>query len=954
MTLDIYLKSPQPKSTIFATRVQIFRSVPTCSDLRYETQHFVDSFLKKNKPYIKKLASSKEKTKLKKPLEKNKNFQGFYQQSNDSQAIKISQEKEIFQYCLEWFLLEIFENFFKLGSTPEIKVLKTDSYLKTVLTNYTSNFQSIVVKHFIETEFYSVSTFPSSFWPLFRREAFRPQTCGRKAENEKDLSLTNRKSVLQVKSLVVNQSQMALMSKKKNHKMKSIFLFKNCLSTLVEGDVYELIHMIFKNRTYSQRKTIKKLMESFFYSLNHRKYFFFFLSVLISSRLSFKPEIFRRRPVLARGQKDPFQPEAVTSEDFRPHAEKVERSKIIDSSFMINSNPIPRTLLFVSKTPNFFESNQLKIGRQSTFFSAFGRNRKAEPLKYRAQPKFNNLQRKEVIYNLHSNYLQALLGQKSTPFFFAMLFSKTPTKSVCVGSFLFSSKLKESLKRGRVSVLSNILQLEHGLKKEFCQLSTEKFQGYLPFLNLTSKCLQISFSNIKHVPLLNFMSLKNNFLPINRVCPSQKLGQNDFQKTVFDVLKRIQWLIFFQQSRKFVKILELQEFHSILEALQQFESKKGSLKGFDLQANRKIEKNKSLKTFLKQSASGLWPETAKISAFLFQPKAEMKVGLRPKDLKKQDQLEDFFLIQKKFQVVTCFSKILDFDGKIDSFESFFSNQYLLIILTGIDMASSLKMFVESFQTWLDKPTICFQLNSLYLTQKDDFKIHRIAPFYFKLKMNSQKARFLSSSKLIASQPFFETSPDYGSKVCLQFFESSYSIAIFENNKYVVQPVSEALFCYLKTLKAQIKSSSTKTQILLIKNLTAKLYTWCYCFRYVSNRRLFYYLDSRLLNFLWQWGCRRHSNKSKKWVKSKYFYNWNQKTWIFAVLRNLNREKQNRSNSGLPSQRLGQNERFSIKSFPCRPLVEIKAGTVNVESTRFELLFLYLPFHAQIVQRLKKF
>lgn len=142
-----------------------------------------------------------------------------------------------------------------------------------------------------------------------------------------------------------------------------------------------------------------------------------------------------------------------------------------------------------------------------------------------------------------------------------------------------------------------------------------------------------------------------------------------------------------------------------------------------------------------------------------------------------------------------------------------------------------------------------------------------------------------------------------------------SIFFLNNGSFFISPTPLNIFLYLKILKKIIKESSTKTQEVLIIKLSAKIYSWCYHYNYLSNQKVLNYCDYRLLTFLWRWACRRHTNKSKKWIQSKYFYKFSKNYWIFG------------------------NSLYN--SF------EYQYYSTN------SLLIIYLPFHSQIFLKLKK-
>ena len=139
--------------------------------------------------------------------------------------------------------------------------------------------------------------------------------------------------------------------------------------------------------------------------------------------------------------------------------------------------------------------------------------------------------------------------------------------------------------------------------------------------------------------------------------------------------------------------------------------------------------------------------------------------------------------------------------------------------------------------------------------------------------------------------------------------------------YSILPNELTVVQHLNLLKKYIKFSATQTQELLMKNVHPKIYAWCYFCRFTSLNSILYSLDNQLLKWLWRWACRRHNNKSKKWIQSKYYYKFNQKNWVFGTIVLEN---------------------------------SLKNAAQLREANAFVLpLFSYFPFHSQILWNLKK-
>lgn len=56
--------------------------------------------------------------------------------------------------------------------------------------------------------------------------------------------------------------------------------------------------------------------------------------------------------------------------------------------------------------------------------------------------------------------------------------------------------------------------------------------------------------------------------------------------------------------------------------------------------------------------------------------------------------------------------------------------------------------------------------------------------------------------------------------------------------------------------------------------------WANYHRHVVSAKVFAYIDRSIFKSLWRWCLRRHPNKSKVWIKQKYFCNLGDRSWVF--------------------------------------------------------------------------
>jgi hypothetical protein len=82
---------------------------------------------------------------------------------------------------------------------------------------------------------------------------------------------------------------------------------------------------------------------------------------------------------------------------------------------------------------------------------------------------------------------------------------------------------------------------------------------------------------------------------------------------------------------------------------------------------------------------------------------------------------------------------------------------------------------------------------------------------------------------------------------------------------------ENIDLHLKECKKILKNSIGQKQLDFMKKLQTKIRGWCHRYKRISKKSVFYYCDSMMLKFLWNWACRTHPNKSKYWIRQKYFH-----------------------------------------------------------------------------------
>jgi RNA-directed DNA polymerase len=111
-------------------------------------------------------------------------------------------------------------------------------------------------------------------------------------------------------------------------------------------------------------------------------------------------------------------------------------------------------------------------------------------------------------------------------------------------------------------------------------------------------------------------------------------------------------------------------------------------------------------------------------------------------------------------------------------------------------------------------------------------------------------------------------------------------------KTLIKPSKKSIKTHYKKLADIINSGKSFKQERLIGILNPIIRGWCNYYSKVVSSITFEKLDALTIFKLWKWAVKRHRNKGKKWLKSKYFqsesiYNnkeniFSNKDWIFAT------------------------------------------------------------------------
>lgn len=101
-------------------------------------------------------------------------------------------------------------------------------------------------------------------------------------------------------------------------------------------------------------------------------------------------------------------------------------------------------------------------------------------------------------------------------------------------------------------------------------------------------------------------------------------------------------------------------------------------------------------------------------------------------------------------------------------------------------------------------------------------------------------------------------------------------------KLLIKPSKKNVKTFLDKVQKVIRQSGAMSAYEMVVRLNSMIKGWAMYHRHIVARRTFTYVDSRIWNMLWKWALNRHYNKSKNWVKQRYFQVYKNRDWIFTA------------------------------------------------------------------------
>jgi RNA-directed DNA polymerase len=148
---------------------------------------------------------------------------------------------------------------------------------------------------------------------------------------------------------------------------------------------------------------------------------------------------------------------------------------------------------------------------------------------------------------------------------------------------------------------------------------------------------------------------------------------------------------------------------------------------------------------------------------------------------------------------------------------------------------------------------------------------------------------------------------------------------YPNGQLLNKPSKKNVKTFLDGIRKTIKASLGLSAAELIDRLNPKIRGWANYHRHAVSKRVFQRVDAAIFRSLWQWARRRHPEKSRGWLKQKYFGQQGLNNWRFTG--------ESRDSEGSP-QKVWL---WSANRTPIRRHVKVK-GEANPYDPAYETYF----------------
>jgi RNA-directed DNA polymerase len=101
-----------------------------------------------------------------------------------------------------------------------------------------------------------------------------------------------------------------------------------------------------------------------------------------------------------------------------------------------------------------------------------------------------------------------------------------------------------------------------------------------------------------------------------------------------------------------------------------------------------------------------------------------------------------------------------------------------------------------------------------------------------------------------------------------------------NEKLLIKPSKKNVQVFLEEVRGTIQTLRTAKQEWVIKQLNPKIQGWANYHSHVVSKDAFDKVDHTIWHMLWDWACRRHPTKPRRWIHRRYFGTVEGRQYVF--------------------------------------------------------------------------
>lgn len=102
-----------------------------------------------------------------------------------------------------------------------------------------------------------------------------------------------------------------------------------------------------------------------------------------------------------------------------------------------------------------------------------------------------------------------------------------------------------------------------------------------------------------------------------------------------------------------------------------------------------------------------------------------------------------------------------------------------------------------------------------------------------------------------------------------------------HGKLLIKPAPSSIAAVKDKVRQIFKTGASQSQGLVIQRLNPVIRGWATYYRHVVSKQIFDDIDSAIWRLTWNWATRRHPQKSRAWVKDRYYAYRGGLDWVFT-------------------------------------------------------------------------